>query len=51
MLKINRGSQNHLENPFTQDDLELLVGNVQRPNGITWHDGELYTVCNGDWTL
>jgi len=40
-----------LENPFTQDDLQLLVGNVQRPNGILWHDGELYTVCNGDWTL
>lgn len=40
-----------LENPFTQDDLQLLVGNVQRPNGIIWHDGELYTVCNGDWTL
>lgn len=40
-----------LDNPFTQSDLQLLVGNVQRPNGITWHDGELYTVCNGDWTL
>jgi len=40
-----------LENPFTQEDLELIVGNVQRPNGIIWHDGELYTVCNGDWTL
>jgi hypothetical protein len=40
-----------LENPFTQDDLQLLVGNVQRPNGIIWNDGQLYTVCNGDWTL
>lgn len=40
-----------LDNPFTQDDLELLVGNVQRPNGIIWHNGNLYTVCNGDWTL
>ncbi len=40
-----------LENPFTQEDLQLIVGNVQRPNGIAWHEGELYTVCNGDWTL
>ena len=44
-------SQSVLENPFTQDDLELLVGNVQRPNGIVWYDGELYTACSGDWTL
>jgi hypothetical protein len=40
-----------LKNPFTQNDLQLLVGNVQRPNGIAWHDGNLYTVCNGDWTV
>ena len=40
-----------LENPFLQDDLELLVGNVQRPNGIAWYEGSLFTVCNGDWTI
>lgn len=40
-----------LEGPFLQDDLELLVGNVQRPNGFVWHDGSLYTICNGDWTI
>jgi len=40
-----------ITNPFTQEDLELIVGNVQRPNGIAWYEGELYTVCNGDWTL
>ncbi len=40
-----------LKNPFLQDDLELLVGNVQRPNGFVWHDNSLYTVCNGDWTI
>ncbi|MCY3781707.1 MAG: hypothetical protein OXG78_15440 [Chloroflexi bacterium] len=40
-----------LKNPFLQDDLELLVGNVQRPNGFAWHDGSLFTVCNGDWTI
>ena len=40
-----------LENPFLQDDLELLVGNVQRPNGFAWHDGSLFTICNGDWTI
>lgn len=41
----------NLENPFLQDDLELIVGNVQRPNGLAWHDGNLYTICNGDWTI
>ena len=40
-----------LENPFLQGDLELLVGNVQRPNGFVWFRDSLYTVCNGDWTI
>ena len=40
-----------LANPFRQQDLELLVGNVQRPNAITWFDNHLYAVCNGDWTI
>ena len=39
------------ENPFLQSDLELMVANVQRPNGIVWFDDSLYTVCNGDWTI
>ncbi len=37
--------------PFLQSDLTLLVGNVQRPNGIVYHDGSLFTVCSGDWTV
>lgn len=37
--------------PFLQSDLTLLVGNVQRPNGIVYHDGSLFTVCSGDWTI
>ena len=40
-----------LESPFLQGDLELLVGNVQRPNGIVWFNDSLFTVCNGDWTV
>ena len=40
-----------LENPFLQTDLESMVGNVQRPNGIVWFDDALYTICNGDWTI
>ncbi len=40
-----------LESPFLQDDLELIVGNVQRPNGIHWFEGSLFTICNGDWTI
>lgn len=42
---------NVLENPFRQSDLELVIGNVQRPNGLVWFDDTLYTVCNGDWTI
>jgi hypothetical protein len=34
-----------------QSDLSILTGNVQRPNGIVWHDGKLYTSCNGDFTI
>lgn len=37
--------------PFTQEDLSILTGNVQRPNGIVWHEGKIYTACNGDFTL
>lgn len=40
-----------LEAPFLQTDLSLMVGNVQRPNGLVWFDGALFTVCNGDWTI
>ena len=37
--------------PLTQRDLSILTGNVQRPNGIVWHNNKLYTACNGDYTL
>lgn len=37
--------------PWTQGDLAILTGNVQRPNGITWHDSKLYAVCTGDSTI
>jgi hypothetical protein len=37
--------------PFTQTDLQVITGNVQRPNGMVWFDGKLYVVCNGDWTV
>jgi hypothetical protein len=37
--------------PFTQTDLSVLTGNVQRPNGIQWFDDFLWTACTGDWTL
>jgi hypothetical protein len=37
--------------PLTQADLNILTGNVQRPNGIAWFDGMLYTACTGDSTL
>lgn len=37
--------------PFLQSDLTILSGNVQRPNGLFWHDGFLYTSCSGDFTV
>ncbi|MGB1286487.1 MAG: hypothetical protein ACPG7F_08145 [Aggregatilineales bacterium] len=40
-----------LPRAYTQQDLDILVGNVQRPNGISWFNDKLYTVCSGDWTL
>jgi hypothetical protein len=36
---------------FTQADLSLLTGNIQRPNGLVWHDGMIYAACSGDWTV
>ena len=53
----NSNSQDNTQNtsnpaePFTQTDLTILSGNVQRPNGIIWLDNKLYTACSGDWTL
>jgi len=35
----------------TQADLNILTGNIQRPNGIAWIDEKLYISCAGDWTL
>jgi hypothetical protein len=40
-----------LPRSYTQQDLDVIVGNVQRPNGIVHFDGNLYIVCNGDWTV
>ena len=40
-----------LQEPRTQADLSILTGNVQRPNGIIWHNNKLYTSCNGDSTI
>jgi len=35
----------------TQADLNILTGNIQRPNGMIWYNNKLFTVCTGDWTL
>ncbi len=37
--------------PLTQADLQVLTGNVQRPNGISYFDNYLYTACSGDGTV
>lgn len=50
-IDADDGSAMTLASPLLQDDLQLLVGNVQRPNAMVWFDDHLYTVCNGDWTI
>ncbi len=40
-----------LAKPFTQEDLTVLTGNIQRPNGLAWYDNMLYSSCSGDWTV
>ncbi len=37
--------------PLTQEDLQVLTANVQRPNGIAWFQDTLYTACTGDGTV
>jgi glucose/arabinose dehydrogenase len=42
------------DTPFetlTQADLNVITGNVQRPNGMVWFNDKLYVVCTGDWTI
>jgi hypothetical protein len=36
---------------FVQNDLQIVLGNVQRPNGIYWFDNFLWTGCAGDGTV
>ena len=36
---------------LTQADLSILTGNVQRPNGIAWLDGQLFVWWTGGWTV
>ena len=45
------GESSAQEALFEQDDLKILYGNVQRPNGMTWHNDKLYVACSGDWTI
>jgi sugar lactone lactonase YvrE len=39
------------QNGFQQADLSIVTGNIQRPNGMLWHQDMLYMSCTGDWTL
>lgn len=43
--------QTFINQPFTQADLTVITANTQRPNGITWYDNTLYTICSGDSTI
>lgn len=36
---------------LTQSDLQVLTGNVQKPNGFYYFEGKLYTACTGDATV
>lgn len=48
-------AQSTLETPpsstLAQSDLNVLTGNVQKPNGLFWFDGKVYTACTGDATV
>ena len=50
-LANNYDGPTELPRTYSQDDMSVLVGNVQRPNGLVYYDDYLYTACNGDWTL
>jgi hypothetical protein len=40
-----------LPTPYTQADLQLLSGIVQRPNGLTFYNDYIYAACSGDSTV
>jgi hypothetical protein len=44
-------TQKESTKPLTQQDLSILTGNIQRPNGLAWFNNTLYTSCSGDWTV
>ncbi len=46
-----QGLAQEVEALFQQSDLQILYGNVQRPNGMTWFANKLYVACTGDWTI
>lgn len=51
ILTSNFGIANAQEALFQQNDLRILYGDVQRPNGMTWFNEKLYVACTGDWTV
>jgi hypothetical protein len=51
ITSTNTTIQTQIADPFTQRDLSVLTGNIQRPNGLFWFENKLYTSCTGDWTL
>lgn len=50
-MDVTETAEERAFEPYTQSDLNVLTGNVQRPNGVVWFEENLYAVCNGDWTL
>lgn len=50
ILTVQRTQTNDITT-LTQDDLNTITGNVQRPNGAVWLNDKLYIACSGDWTI
>jgi hypothetical protein len=50
-IEVTRPTFTSTLRQYTQADLRIIVGNVQRPNGVVWYDGNLYAACSGDFTL
>jgi hypothetical protein len=44
-------SSSHEELPFVQSNLTEFTGDVARPNGMAWLNGNIYIVCAGDQTV
>lgn len=51
IVEAQSASDTNTFDTLGQNDLQVITGNVQRPNGIRWFNNFLYTACTGDSTV